>query len=370
MFFANLGINFFMQGLGQQQARDIPPGDEWACCEKIVNELWRNSLRFEDHQKGLMKDLEKTYAIIFRQTESWADVQGMFQSLLLSDDISVDVKEWAAAYDHKINLLRLKNKELHDCLKELDAASNTLYEEENRKIKNAPVDGKNDIEKLKLTKKEFEDEDAPGGGKNDIEKLKLTKKEFEDEDAPGGGKNDIEKLKLTKKEFEDEDAPGGGKNDIEKLKLTKKEFEDKINKLKLAIKCMLTSIYSNLEANKKKIGNNSTSYSHIVNFVLDNFRKLMVFTDWNDVPMDQKGLFVQIRIPSTLDKDIIVTCLNNATKAIYLVKEIDMQAKPLPYEGVDDHKKIQPKEIELRDQFFAPLPHPLTEDRNSLLKNS
>ncbi len=95
-------------------------------------------------------------------------------------------------------------------------------------------------------------------------------------------------------------------------------------------------------------------FLHTINFALDNMLKLSVFVDWNSISMDQKGLFVQIRVPSTLDKDKIVTCLNNATKAIFLVEEIDMQEIPLHYEGVGNSKKIQPKEIGLKTQYFAP----------------
>ena len=43
MFFTTLGINFVVESFGQQKAHSNInlAEDERACCEKIVNELWR-----------------------------------------------------------------------------------------------------------------------------------------------------------------------------------------------------------------------------------------------------------------------------------------------------------------------------------------
>ena len=69
------------------------------------------------------------------------------------------VKNWAVSYINAINLLRMKNSDFHKCLRELEEASNLIYEEENRKNKDAPGGlSRHAIEKLKNDKEMLENQ--------------------------------------------------------------------------------------------------------------------------------------------------------------------------------------------------------------------
>ncbi len=161
MLFADFGFQV-LQNLRQTHHNIQLEEDEKVCSEKIVNDLWRNSLRFELSQEGHVKKLGKTYAIIFRQTESWKVVQNMFQFALSKANTSDQCARLCISYLHKINQLRMNDIKLHDSLTSLERISNILYEEENKKIKDTPG---GEIVKLKVAKVVLE---------NEINNFKLT----------------------------------------------------------------------------------------------------------------------------------------------------------------------------------------------------
>jgi hypothetical protein len=138
-----LGINFVQTNLlvsGSDLSADKKKAfydklsaDEKACYDQIVKDLLHFCAARVDHPlNGLGKnDKRKVYALIFRQSESWNELQKQLDTLS-SKGVSLDALDWAAKWKDRICSMKnlqstIKNQtdELEACQEKLDKLENS-----------------------------------------------------------------------------------------------------------------------------------------------------------------------------------------------------------------------------------------------------
>ena len=105
----------------------------------------------------------------------------------------------------------------------------------------------------------------------------------------------------------------------------------------------------------------------VLKFLQENWLHLTVFSEWAEVPMDERRLFVQVRQPKDplLDEAQFV---NLSTKAIFTIEEVDSKKQESQNNELNNAFIVTPKEIGLIRQCIGPKsPNPTRRSASSVV---
>lgn len=94
--------------------------------------------------------------------------------------------------------------------------------------------------------------------------------------------------------------------------------------------------------------------ARVLRFLTDYWVHLTVFSEWHEVPMDEKRLFVQIREPKDPNTNLALF-VNLSTKGIFTVEELDADMKERQYSSEEEPYKLKrTKEIGMKRHCIGP----------------
>jgi hypothetical protein len=124
MFIADLAYRFIV-GVGTRNSLAQAPQvaqltkDEKECYDKIVNDLRRCCVKRFEHPSLADQDNHHIYAIIFRQTESWQEVDNQLINIEASTT-DFAIIQWVKKWKDSIGRMRLCHHQINAYLKQLE----------------------------------------------------------------------------------------------------------------------------------------------------------------------------------------------------------------------------------------------------------
>lgn len=326
---------------------------EEGCYQQLVKDLLTISKERAQHPDFATKpDNHHLYGIIFRSTQSWADVEKKMNSIL-EENTEKKVVEWVESWLTNIKRLRTcQNK-----IKEYEAE---LQKEEFRK-----------------GKQYLEMQDALCGKIKEIEQavIKNSKKIIDDPNSKLLVKKLKQSLRSLSTENEKLKALQEQLDHMAKTIACLKENEYMTNLLKKrSIPVILKMCEQNLEQQlKDKKLNKFPGVTGTLEFLKNNWDKLIVFSEWLDISLDKtEDLCVKVygytkSFEEDEDEDYS-GILNRGTKAVILVEKFESPASPLIYDGLRPGQIIRSTGFAVKKGRYGPATPPVVPSTPKKLK--